>query len=249
MIIKYLKLMFLILAFLIFPTFINADVCSDAKKDAANVKASYKLIYKEGYPTFKITLSNMTKNIAAVDLNGSDNRSGVMYSDAILESYTIEIPIYDYNYNCDTPARIIEIKLPQYNQYADMDICSDIKDYKYCQKIITEDMEVSEIYDKLVAYKTALQGKKNDVTQEEIEEQFLINEDAEIYNINKSKEEVKQEKENIKDEQNAKDTKNKQDLNTNKVTIVLLVIVLFLLTAGIIIFINYKRKTKNMVVS
>lgn len=254
--IKSLKMMFFMLMLLTFPTFINAnanaDVCSKAKNDAAKVKASYKFMYKEGLPAFKITLSNMTKNIAAVDINGADNRTGVMYADAILESYTVQIPIYDYNYTCETPARIISIKLPQYNEYADMDICSDIKDYKYCQRILTEDIKISDIYDKLVAYKTALNKSNNQkqTTPKKIEEEFVLNEESKIYDTNKLPEdEVKKAKEETKKQISGKEKEEKTEKEkVNKFTIILSSIVFVLLALGIVMIVVYKKKKKKMVV-
>ena len=243
--IKNLKLMIFMLILLTFPTFINADACSDAKKDAASVKASYEFMYRKGVPTFKITVSNMTKNIALIDTDGKENRSGVMYTEAMLSSYSVDILVYDYNYTCTNPVRTIILKLPQYNQYSDMDICSDIKDYKYCKRIITEDIKVSDIYDKLVAYKTALNksNNKQETTPEDIEEEFILNENAPIYETNKKpKEEVLKAKEEVKNEI------NKSEEEINKVTIILSIVVLTLLIVGVVLFIIYKRMKKRMVV-
>lgn len=233
---KILKIVFCICC--LFPIILKADMCSDLKSDAAKVTASYKFMYKEGLPTFKITLNNMTKNIAIVTPDDSECKDNcVIYAEAVLSSYNVDIRIYDYNYTCKTPVRTLNIKLPQYNQYSNMDICKDIKKYKYCAEIFTEDTDVVEIHEKIINYKKALiKEDKIDVKEEELNEQFKLSDDSKIYNIdkkNKEKLEKKAKEEHVKD---------------NKLTFILGGIVLTLFIIVIIMLLIYKKKLKNKVV-
>lgn len=236
---NYFKYIFFLLILLFIPNIINADVCSTARGDAAKVIASYEFMYRDGMPTFKITLKNMTKNIAAESTTSSGSNR-VMYVGAMLDPYSIDIPIYDSNYTCTSPARVITVNLPQYNQYSNMDICKDIKSYKYCAEVLTEKIEISDIYTKLVNYKKSLiKNDKIEGDEEKVEEQFEISDDAPVYETSK-RPETKELKANSENEN--------EDENENKITFILCGVVAILLITAVIIIIIYKRKKKKMVI-
>lgn len=176
--IKNLKLMIFMLILLTFPTFINADACSDAKKDAANVKLSYEFFYDEddvGY--FKIKVNNVKNNITVYTDYGEPITNGEYDVMALDTTQKIVFPVYSNNDQCNEPIYEISLKLPLYNNYSDYKICEGIEDFKYCKQLIDEDILPEQIREKIIAYRDVVAENRNLKKYENIDDALVLSDE------------------------------------------------------------------------
>lgn len=221
---KKIYLLFFLVCILIFPCVTNADVCSDAKKDAEKLEYKFELFLEEGvFPKYKTTLKNFTKNLGVLEPTNQQNTTGVFTVDGAGSYYTQDISIYDRNFTCSEPVRILKLEVPLYNEYSEMTICEDIMDYKYCQPVIYEKVTLSEVLDNIKNFRNEM------INREQIENKDY----EETPYIDKEKQEKKKVEE-----------KKKQSIKNY----IIGGVSAFLLICFVVIFIIYLRKRKKMVV-
>ena len=178
--IKNLKLMIFMLILLTVPTFVNADVCTDAAKDAASVKLRYEFFYNEddvGY--FKIKVNNVKNNITVYTDYGEPITNGeydVMALDTLQE---IKLPIYANLESCSNPVYEISLTLPLYNDFSDYNICKDIEDYKYCQPLIEENITHNQLRKNIESYRDKLEKEEKIKEVKEDEAYKVLNSEEE----------------------------------------------------------------------
>lgn len=111
-------------------------------------------------------------------INHNDNKTNYYYSDT--ENGNLALKLYNingiknikftiYSDNCSEKILTKYIKLPRYNSMHDLDLCENIKDYKYCQEFVFTSMSDIKLRDKIVEYKKTLETneietkEKNDI--------------------------------------------------------------------------------------
>lgn len=160
-----MKKIIVIFMLFFFPIYINANECDNLLEEANKIEVSYSFHYdKENNPKYKITLKNMSKKLAVIAQDGSDCLDGVFDADATNTVTYLDIPVYDSSFECKTPIKIINVKLPMYNMYSAMQVCEGIEDYKYCSEFIDENIDSAEVEMKIEEFRENLidEGKLAD---------------------------------------------------------------------------------------
>lgn len=165
------KLYFFLMLFLI--TIIPRNVkatCSDSEtirlsKLAQNVKFAY--VYNEKNKTFTITVTNLKKDLKIEYVNenkkyNTEKEVNIYNSNSGKHTFMIYA-----NTNCSKEYILTKnIELPYYNELYKSKICSDIKNFKYCQKWNKVAIDASFAYEKINEYKE--NNLKKEVKKEEI---------------------------------------------------------------------------------
>ena len=134
-----------------------------------------------------LIVSNNNKNTKKqnIKLTSKDAKDGKItyFTEYSSDLVTYSIKVYSSNGDCmDELFREFEFVTPIYNRFSDMDICDNYKEFKYCQKYITEDRPTQQefmvelnAYQKKHKVTTNNAGKVIDSTLEEHKE--LLNKD------------------------------------------------------------------------
>lgn len=173
-----------IFLFLVFPSTVRgSDVCDNAKvvryqNIASNVNVSTTYQDVAGGVTFQAVITNVTPDIRVFDLtnrvsyyygNNPENPSEVII-DGLEADHTYRFEIYAtandgcnygvlYTYYVNTPA---------YNAYYNDPVCSDVKEYRLCQKWLKTDLSHEEFVRQVNQYKASLETQDSeqvDVTE------------------------------------------------------------------------------------
>lgn len=173
-----------IFLFLVFPSTVRgSDACDNAKvvryqNIASNVNVSTTYQDVAGGVTFQAVITNVTPDIRVFDLtnrvsyyygNNPENPSEIII-DGLEADHTYRFEIYAtandgcnygvlYTYYVNTPA---------YNAYYNDPVCSDVKEYRLCQKWLKTDLSHEEFVRQVNQYKASLETQDSeqvDVTE------------------------------------------------------------------------------------
>lgn len=173
-----------IFLFLVFPSTVRgSDACDNAKvvryqNIASNVNVSTTYQDVNGGVTFQAVITNVTPDIRVFDLtnrvsyyygNNPENPSEIII-DGLEADRTYRFEIYAtandgcnygvlYTYYVNTPA---------YNAYYNDPVCSDVKEYRLCQKWLKTDLRHEEFVRQVNQYKASLETQDSeqvDVTE------------------------------------------------------------------------------------
>lgn len=134
----------------------------------------------------KVNIINISSNLKLVgdtdlydendnlvkEINYSQTDSGLvtLYSYDLSKVKKASFQIYSINNNCYEKKLIkISVKLPKYNIYSQLDVCSDLSDYEMCDSFYQNNLTETEFIDKVNEYKQSLQK------QEAKKSNFFIN--------------------------------------------------------------------------
>lgn len=139
---KYLKLILMMLLIMV-PYQVKAyNTCSTEdtvklNKLASNVLANYSYYETNGTVKFKITINNLNSNIYIYDATKKQTYYSI--GEITLDNYgpnqTVEYKVYSNIAYCKGQyLNSVFVTLPPYNPYYKDKLCSDIEDYKLCQR-------------------------------------------------------------------------------------------------------------------
>ncbi len=188
--------LFLLISFVFILGYPKADSCnykeqSNLTKEASNINIKYEIVdktdempksgavYSKNYYYIQVSIYNLSPNMY-IEMTNDLNKEKVVYrysdaTDGIISfkkptesviKYTFNI--YAETANCNMRLRTKSLTVPRFNQYYNNGVCQELKDFKYCQELITSTADDSEIvqkinaeYDKLVAQRKANLKKDN----------------------------------------------------------------------------------------
>ena len=142
-----------------------------------DVTEDYKDYFVGDY--VNIIINNITDNFY-ITINdpllseSNDNLEYIFYSNT--ENGTINLKLYNlaeykkykfdiYSLNCHTLVKTLTINIPRYNELSALDMCSDIKDYKYCNKYLNNNISTQTMVREINEYKDSL--NKSNIKKEE----------------------------------------------------------------------------------
>lgn len=159
---KYIMLMF----FVIIPSNIKA-LCTNSenvrlKSIASNINVIYEPIEENNNVTFNVTLTNLTNEISIRDLTNKKDyvQNGELSINGYSYGKTYKFRVYANTNNCNGAIDMIYVTLPSYNPYYNDNACSDIKEYKLCQKWTTMNLNYDEFINKINKYKESKKSTK-----------------------------------------------------------------------------------------
>lgn len=171
---KVLNYMIFILVFLIFPIGINASNCDNYKAEANKIETSYKLYYdKDDMPNFKINIKNISNNLYVVTEYGEELKSE-FNTIATDSTQTLALSVYSKDANCKEVLRTINLDLPLYNEIADYKICEGIEDYKYCKKLINENVTIEQIRDRVKLFRNEVEDERHLTKYENLDDALVL---------------------------------------------------------------------------
>ena len=112
-----------------------------------NVTDLLYVVARQGDKQYTLTHEGANSDGAVVLRQPSNSQSVINYT---FEVYTTS------EYCQNTILRTIKLTLPKYNQYSELDVCSDIPDYYLCQPYTTYSVSGGTFYDKVDEYKNKL---------------------------------------------------------------------------------------------
>lgn len=163
----YSKFIFLIILFMLFPTYVNASEhgCTNEEKVywknlAQNVVASYDAVTTDNKVKFTITFSNLTKDLEIYDLDNKKWYSTTKSEYTITktnDNKTYRFDIYTKDNFCGrVSSYTLYASIPAYNKYQNDKLCDGIEDYKLCQKWVSVSYSYDVWKEKVQAYKDSL---------------------------------------------------------------------------------------------
>lgn len=161
---KYISLKHLIFMFIILtvPFSINAVSCEEEKANADKVEVDYELFMNEAdFPYFRIKLNNVSNDIYVLTDYGVEIENNEYTRVATNTLQVIELPVYSRDNSCSNPLRKITVNLPLYNEFSDYKICEGIEDYKYCQKLIDEDLTHESLRQRITNFRNEMSDERN----------------------------------------------------------------------------------------
>lgn len=136
------NIVFLLLILFLFPIKVSAECTTERlaelNKMAENINLSYTYEVKEGGALFKITASNLTKDIYLISEEEGITVTGVNDKtiDKKFDSGTnLNFVVYSNDKNCPNKALANKyITLPYYNTYSDYGMCKEYPEHEYCKR-------------------------------------------------------------------------------------------------------------------
>lgn len=176
---KFIQLTLLLLALL--PSTVNASIfCSYETKTylkqlASNVNVSYDFVEQEDRAIFKLTFSNVHKNLIIREKNTERSfypSSSSDLSEIVLENYesgkTYQFDIYSNVSDCDDEILMtLYVNLPYYNSYYREDVCKGLDSYDLCTRWHQHGLSKEKFIETVAKYKESL---KEEPTQKEEKE-------------------------------------------------------------------------------
>lgn len=140
---------------------------SDLKKIANNVDISYEYHIVDDEVSFDVTIANITEDIyfklfgSNISYHYSDTDNGVITFKNYV-SGVHKFAFYSENSECANERLSIRtVDLPYYNKYYDYDICSNVPNYKLCQKWVKYDGTFENFSNSVKKYIKSLEKKEN----------------------------------------------------------------------------------------
>lgn len=155
------KLVFALL--LLIPCCVKAQYCNYVdlagfKKEAGNITYSYDYSIQGDNALFDIKLNNLNQNLF---FKINDKIYTYTRNELVLKGFNsgekIVIYVYTNNEECkDEILRVININLPKYNPYYQLDICNGLENYSLCQKWSNHNYSKTDFIIKVNEYKESL---------------------------------------------------------------------------------------------
>ncbi len=179
----------LVLAILFIPYTVHASVFCDfsekvrLKNLASNINKSYDYVELDDKAIFKITLSNVYKELFLKRINSKREteqeyypNSGQDMSEIILEnyesgkSYTFEV--YTTHFGCEGDViETIYVTLPTYNPFYKLPVCQGLENYDMCTKWYNHGLTKEKFIEVVQGYRS--QKEEEEQKEEEHSSYFL----------------------------------------------------------------------------
>ena len=180
-----MKIKYLLLLLILIPFTVLADNCDPNdklrySKLASNIKFNYDYVEENNNVTFKIIITNLSKELYIIDNKGNkityqkSNKGEIVLTDYSSGEYNFKI--FSLDKTCKN--QLISnktIKLPDYNPYANEKICEGIEEYELCQKWKKNDLDHDQFITKVTKYKNEKNKiEKSEETEEDITNNIIV---------------------------------------------------------------------------
>lgn len=136
------KILVLFICLFSFPIISNAVSCtsselSEATAFSSNVNIVYLIEMNGDSPTFSITLSNLTDDMAVIDKTTGKLHKGFKTTGSSLNIKTTSSGKYSfdiYSLKCKSKVATKAVTLPKYNPYYKDERCKGLEEYALCQR-------------------------------------------------------------------------------------------------------------------
>ena len=168
-----IAIFFIISFFLITTTTKAADSCTYKEqqalnKEAKNININYELVNKldeapkdqiistRDYYYLQVTIVNLTDDFNIKITNNIDNEEE--YSDVV----TYKININAQTENCTKTINTKSLTVPKFNTFYKSGLCVDIPEYKYCQELISTNLDDNKIGSAITKYYNQVNSEKSE---------------------------------------------------------------------------------------
>jgi hypothetical protein len=178
---RYTFILFFVL--LVFPISANAACSSERLSELTNIADNVTLNYTykitNGDAIFRISATNLTKDIYLYDEEDGVTASGtgtLEVNKDFSSGKTLSFVIYSNDNNCKNEALTTKyIELPHYNVYSEYSMCESYPEHKYCQRWYDSSNLSREDFDAALAEYSVRDLNLNDDEGETKKEKTRIN--------------------------------------------------------------------------
>lgn len=189
-------IIFILISFAIIITFPKADSCNYKEqaalnKEAKNITFNYEVVDKSSevdlsngvpptieYYYIQMNLTNITDNLYVEITNNQNDEKITYYSSDLVDgvvsfkanSYkvvTYTLNIYAQTDTCSKKLMTRTVKAPKFNTFYQRGLCLYVPEYKYCQEVITSEMDDNKISKSITNYYNKQIANQKQETQKE----------------------------------------------------------------------------------
>jgi hypothetical protein len=176
-----IAIFFIISFFLITTTTKAADSCTYKEqqalnKEAKNININYELVNKldeapkdqiistRDYYYLQVTIVNLTDDFNIKITNNIDNEEKNFYSsDAVDNVISFKNEYSDaQTENCTKTINTKSLTVPKFNTFYKSGLCVDIPEYKYCQELISTNLDDNKIGSAITKYYNQVNSEKSE---------------------------------------------------------------------------------------
>ncbi len=160
---------------MILPNRVAAYACSDSDKVrfstiASNITTRVDLVESNGVVSFNVVFINVDSDLKIINpINGAALTGTEVVVTGLTPNTNYQFSVMTDRYGCSSfKLRTIDVTTPAYNPYYNDAICSDITDYKLCQKWTSFRGSYSEFVTTVQKYKDSLKTPNEEEPTESV---------------------------------------------------------------------------------